>query len=58
MKGEKFEIELTDGTKKEATFVTRIKSEEKNTEYKNSQGAFYFYGISDYTDTIFDKYFN
>ena len=33
MKGEKFEIELADGTKKEASFVTRIKSEEKNIEY-------------------------
>lgn len=33
MKGEKFEIELIDGTKKEATLVTRIKSEEKNIEY-------------------------
>ena len=33
MKGEKFEIELIDGTKKEATLVTRIKSEEKAIEY-------------------------
>lgn len=33
MKGKTFEIELIDGTKKEATFVTRIKSEEKNMEY-------------------------
>ena len=33
MKGEKFEIELIDGTKKQATLVTRIKSEEKNNEY-------------------------
>lgn len=33
MKGEKFEIELIDGTKKQATLVTRIKSEEKNIEY-------------------------
>lgn len=33
MKDEKFEIELTDGTKKMASLVTIIKSEEKNTEY-------------------------
>ena len=33
MKGEKFEIELIDGTKKEATLVTRIKSDEKGYEY-------------------------
>ena len=33
MKGEKFEIELIDGSKKQATFVTRIKSEEKAIEY-------------------------
>ncbi|MBQ9023795.1 MAG: DUF1292 domain-containing protein [Bacilli bacterium] len=33
MKGEKFEIELIDGSKKEATLVTRIKSEEKGFEY-------------------------
>ena len=33
MKGEKFEIELTDGTKKEASFLARLKAEEKNTEY-------------------------
>ena len=33
MKGEKFEIELIDGTKKQATLVTIIKSEEKGIEY-------------------------
>ena len=33
MKGEQFEVEFVDGTKKQATLVTRIKSEEKNTEY-------------------------
>lgn len=33
MKGEKFEIELIDGSKKQATLVTRIKSEEKGIEY-------------------------
>ena len=33
MKGEKFEIELVDGSKKEATLVTIIKSEEKGIEY-------------------------
>ena len=33
MKGEKFEIELIDGTKKEASLVTIIKSDEKNIEY-------------------------
>lgn len=33
MKGEKFSIDLVDGTTKEATLVTRIKSEEKGIEY-------------------------
>ena len=32
------------------------KYEEKNTEYKNIQGAYYFYDIENYTETIFDKY--
>ena len=31
--GDKFEIELTDGTKKEATLITRIKQEESDVEY-------------------------
>ena len=43
MKGEKFEIELIDGTKKEATLVTRIKSEEKGIEYV-------YYAIDDDND--------
>ena len=43
MKGEKFEIELVDGSKKEATLVTRIKSEEKNIEY-------IYYAIDDDND--------
>ena len=34
------------------------KYEEKNTEYKNIQGAYYFYDIENYTETIFDKYFS
>ena len=34
------------------------KYEEKNTEYKKTQGSFYFYSIDGYSDTIFDKYFN
>lgn len=33
MKGEKFEIELIDGTKKEASLVTIIKSKDNNIEY-------------------------
>lgn len=33
MKGEKFEVEFIDGTKKQATLVTRIKVDEKNVEY-------------------------
>lgn len=43
MKGEKFEIELIDGSKKQATLVTRIKSEEKNIEY-------IYYAIDDDND--------
>ncbi len=31
--GDKFEIELTDGTKKEATLITRIKQEGTDIEY-------------------------
>lgn len=30
---QKFELELTDGSKKEATLITRIKLEEKGIEY-------------------------
>ncbi|MGN1341670.1 MAG: hypothetical protein ACI4VL_00370 [Bacilli bacterium] len=33
------------------------KYEEKNIEYKNIQGSFYFYNIDGYSETIFDKYF-
>lgn len=33
MKGEKFEIELENGEKKEATLITRIKPESKDCEY-------------------------
>ena len=33
MKGEKFEVEFVDGSKKEASLVTIIKSEEKGIEY-------------------------
>ena len=34
------------------------KYDEKNTEYKNMEGSFYFYSIDNYNETIFDKYFN
>lgn len=34
------------------------KYEEKNTEYNNIPGAFYFYDIENFSETIFDKYFN
>ena len=61
---QKYEFEIYYGTiavdKLDDEFkaiLENSKYEEKNTEYKNSQGAFYFYGISDYTDTIFDKFF-
>ena len=33
MKGEKFEVEFVDGTKKQAYLVTRIKVDEKDSEY-------------------------
>lgn len=33
MKGEKFDVEFVDGSKKEASLVTIIKSEEKGIEY-------------------------
>ncbi len=31
--------------------------EEKNTEYKNSNGSFYFYTIDNFSDNFFDAYF-
>ena len=34
------------------------KYDEKNTEYKDSQGSFYYYNINNYSESIFDKYFN
>ena len=40
------------------TILDNNKYEEKNTEYKNTQGSFYFYSIDGYSDTMFDKYFN
>jgi len=62
---QKYEFEIYYGTiavdKLDDEFKSILensKYEERNTEYKNTQGAFYFYGISDYTETIFDKYFN
>ena len=33
------------------------KFDEQDKEYENIQGAFYVYKLSDYTETIFDKYF-
>ena len=33
------------------------KYDEKNIEYKNTEGSFYFYSIEDYNEAIFDKYF-
>ena len=40
MNSEKFQIELTDGSTKEAIFVTKIKSLDNNTEY-------FYYAIDD-----------
>ena len=31
--------------------------EERNTEYKNRAGAFYYYSIEEYNESIFDEYF-
>ena len=31
--------------------------EERNTEYKNQAGAFYYYSIEKYNESIFDEYF-
>ena len=31
--------------------------EERNTEYKNQAGAFYYYSIEEYNESIFDEYF-
>ena len=31
--------------------------EERNTEYKNQEGAFYYYSIEEYNENIFDEYF-
>lgn len=38
--------------------LENIKYEEKNTEYNNIPGAFYIYDIENFSETIFDKYFN
>ncbi len=40
---QKFEIELTDGSKTEATFITRIKPDDKDVEY-------IYYSINDDDD--------
>ena len=31
--------------------------EERNTEYKNQEGSFYYYSIEEYNESIFDEYF-
>lgn len=31
--------------------------EERNTEYKNQEGSFYYYSIEEYNENIFDEYF-
>lgn len=40
------------------TILENNKYEEKDTEYKDIQGAFYFYDIENFNESIFDKYFN
>ena len=62
---QKYEFEIYYGTivvdKLDDEFkniLENSKYEERNTEYKNTQGSFYFYSISDYTETIFDKFFD
>ena len=40
------------------TILDNNKYEEKNIEYKNTQGSFYFYSINGYDETMFDKFFN
>ena len=52
-------------TDKSITYTEELKNileqnkyDEKNTEYKNMEGSFYFYSIDNYNETIFDKYFN
>lgn len=32
--------------------------EERNNEYKNTEGSFYFYAIDGYSEAIFDEYFD
>lgn len=38
--------------------LDKNKYEEKNTEYRGIPGSFYFYDIENFSETIFDKYFN
>ena len=37
--------------------LEKNKYDEKNIEYKNTEGSFYFYNIDNYNETIFEKYF-
>lgn len=45
--GEKFEIELSNGSKKEATFITRVKPENKDIEY-----IYYFISDEDNSNNV------
>jgi len=37
--------------------LDKNKYDEKDNEYKNMEGSFYYYNINDYNEVIFDKYF-
>ena len=45
---------LDDGLK---NILETSKVNEKNIEYRDKDGAFYFYSLDDFTETVFDKYF-
>lgn len=61
---QKYELRIWNGTiipdNLDNNFIKILNSDkyiEKNQEYQDSEGAFYFYVIENYSETIFDKYF-
>ncbi len=62
---EKYEFEIFYGSisvdKLDDNFKTVLNNNmygERNTEYKNIEGSFYFYTIDGYSETIFDEFFD
>lgn len=59
----KYEFQMINGRiildkadKELVDFLVNKNYEEKNTEYKNKDGSFYYYNVNEYDESIFDEY--